>query len=84
MITFERFNNMPIDEKAWYIWNDATFLMARENDRYRFNLFFMNSYYVELVYSFSENDINRIRAFSSEVFLKDYLREIDINGLGEE
>ena len=78
MVSFEKFNKMPMDEKAWYIWNGATFIMAREDRKYRFNLFFLNDFYIELVYSFSENDICRIRAFFSDAFLKDYLGEISL------
>ena len=84
MVSFNRFNKMPIDEKAWYIWNGATFIMAREDKKYRFNLFHLNEFYIELVYSFSENDICRIRAFFSVTFLKDYLNEISLGTLLEQ
>ncbi len=81
MVSFEKFNKLPIDEKAWYIWNGATFIMAREDKKYRFNLFYMNDFFIELVYSFAENDICRIRAFFSEAFLREYLSEIQLGSL---
>lgn len=81
MVTIEKFNKLSLDEKAWYIWNGSTFLLAREEGRYRFNLFYMNNYYVELVYGMAENDIVKVRAFFSDAFLDDYFNEIDISRL---
>ncbi len=81
MVAFDKFNSMPVDEKAWYVWNNSVFLIAREDDHFRYNLFYLNNYYVEIIYSFRTGEIEKIRAFFSETLLQDYLSEINISSL---
>jgi hypothetical protein len=81
MVTIDTFNNLSMDEKAWQIWNNATFIHVHEDNTYRYNLFFINTYYVEIWYDIANNDIEKIRAFYTDAILNSYLESIDISHL---
>lgn len=81
MVSIDKFNKLSLDEKAWYIWNGATLLHVREDKTHRYNLFYMNNYYIELLYSIDDNEIDKIRAFFSDSFLTPYLQTINIEDL---
>lgn len=81
MVTIDKFNKLTLDEKAWHIWNGATFLHAREDKKFRYNLFYMNNYYIELLYNLDTNEIGKIRAFFSHSFVSPYLDTISIDDL---
>ncbi len=81
MVTINIFNDLTMDEKAWHIWNGAIFLHVYEDKTYRYNLFFMNTYYVEIWYDIANNDIAKIRAFYTDSILNSYLESIDIDFL---
>lgn len=81
MVAFEKFSKLSMEEKAWYLWNGGAFLMAYESEGFRFNLFRINNYYVELIYNLRTNDIEKIRAFFTDTLLIPYLQKIDISAL---
>ncbi len=83
MVAFEKFSKLSMEEKAWYLWNGGSFLMAYESESFRFNLFRINNYYVELIYNLKSNDIEKIRAFFTDALLVPYLQKIDISELVE-
>jgi hypothetical protein len=83
MVAFEKFSKLSMEEKAWYLWNGGSFLMAYESDQFRFNLFRINNYYVELIYNLQTNDIEKIRAFFTDTLLTPYLQRIDLSKLME-
>ena len=81
MVSIEKFNKLSLDEKAWHIWNGATFLHVREDKNFRYNLFYIGNYYVELVYDIGNNQIEKINAFFTAVFLAPYLDSIKLSDL---
>jgi hypothetical protein len=81
MVAFDKFSRLSQEEKAWHVWHSGLFLMAYERHSYRYNLFRLNNFYVELIYSLSTQEIEKIRAFFSEELLKPYLDRIDIDEL---
>lgn len=81
MVSIDKFNKLSLDEKAWYIWNGATFLHVREDDQFRYNLFYMNHYYIELLYNVDDNRIEKIRAFFTASYLSPYLKTINLKEL---
>ncbi|MFI5220337.1 MAG: hypothetical protein ACHQNT_12705 [Bacteroidia bacterium] len=81
MVSIDKFNNLSQDEKAWHIWNGATFLHVREDKNFRFNLFYIGNYYVELVYNISDNQIEKINAFFTTAFLTPYIDSIALSDL---
>ncbi|MCC6384056.1 MAG: hypothetical protein LC117_08925 [Bacteroidia bacterium] len=81
MVAFDKFGKLSLEEKAWYLWNGGSFLMANEDGQFRYNLFRINNFYVELIYNLETEEIDKIRAFFSESFLTPYLASIDIDEL---
>ena len=81
MVTIDKFNKLSLDEKAWHIWNCAAFLHVREDKNLRYNLFYLNNYYVELIYNSEDNEIEKIRAFFTPALLTPYLDAINISDL---
>jgi hypothetical protein len=78
-VTISEFNELSLDEKAWYLWHGATFLHVYENGGYRINLFHLNDYYIELWYHKAGNKVDTIRAFTSTELLEPFLKNIDIS-----
>lgn len=78
-VTISEFNELTLDEKAWYLWHGATFLHVYQNSKFRINLFYLNDYYIELWYHIDENKVENIRAFKSIELLEPFLQNIDID-----
>lgn len=75
----EQFNTLDFDSKAWHIWHKATFLMVRQNRKYRVNLYHLNGYYIQLWYHMRQNRIDKIAATPSNRVIDPYLRLIVID-----
>ena len=82
-IKIAEFNELTLDEKAWYLWHGATFLHVYESNTYRVNLFYLNDYYIELWYHMEGNKVDQIRAFKSLALLEPFLNNIQIDMLLE-
>ena len=80
-INITEFNELSLDEKAWYLWHGATFLNVYEKAVYRINLFHLNNYYIELWYHVEGNKVDNIRAFTSQDLLDPFLENIHIESL---
>jgi len=80
-VSITEFNELTLDEKAWYLWHGASFLHVYESSGFRINLFHLNNYYIELWYDIRQNSVGHIRAFTSIAFLEPFLDNIDINCL---
>jgi len=80
-VPISEFNELTLDEKAWYLWHGATFLHVYEKSRYRVNLFYLNDYYIELWYHMDGNKVDSIKAFKSLEFLEPFLENIQIDKL---
>jgi len=79
--TVEKFNTLNFDEQAWHVWHHATFLMVRQNSRYRVNLYHLNGFYIQLWYDVKRNRIERIAATESASVMNPYLKQIQLNDL---
>ncbi len=80
-VTIAEFNELNMDEKAWYLWHGASFLHVYQKDKYRINLFYLNDYYIELWYHIDGNKVENIRAFTSIELLEPFLNNISIDCL---
>ncbi len=80
-ISINEFNELNLDEKAWYLWHGATFLHVYEKSVHRVNLFHLNNYYIELWYHIEANKVDNIRAFTSIDFLDPFLENIRIESI---
>ena len=72
---------LDLDERMNYLWEFGNYLMTREENDCRVDLFKLNTYYVEVYYNMPDYSIEDIKSFKSEVFLTDYLELIDIDCL---
>lgn len=81
--TIDNFNQMNFDEKAWHVWHKATYLIVRQNEDYRVNLYYMNGYYIQLFYNIMQNKIERISATASHKVIDNFLEmiELDLDGI---
>ena len=80
-VTIAEFNELNVDEKAWYLWHGAAFLHVYQKEKYRINLFYLNDYYIELWYHIDGNKVENIRAFTSIELLEPFLNNISIDCL---
>ena len=80
-VPITEFNELTLDEKAWYLWHGATFLHVYEKSKYRVNLFHLNDYYIELWYHMEGNKVDSIKAFKSADLLEPFLQNIHIDNL---
>ena len=78
-LTAAEFNLLTNDEKSWYLWHGATFLMAYRTDAHRVNLFHLNDNYIELWYNTSNNRIDKIFAFRTIELLEPFLNYIELD-----
>lgn len=80
-ISITDFNELSVDEKAWYLWHGATFLHVYEKPSHRINLFYLNEFYIELWYNMEGNKVDNIRAFTSIDLLEPFLENIQIENI---
>ena len=80
-VSINEFNELTLDEKAWYLWHGATFLHVYEKSKHRVNLFHLNDYYIELWYHMERNKVDNIRAFTSQELLEPFLENIHIENV---
>ena len=77
----DKFNTLDFDEKAWHVWHHATFLIVRQNNKYRVNLYHLNGYYIQLWYHVKKNRIEKIAATPSHNVINPYLKLIQLEDI---
>ncbi|MEP7263440.1 MAG: hypothetical protein ABI772_03025 [Bacteroidota bacterium] len=77
----DKFNTLDFDEKAWHVWHHATFLIVRQNNKYRVNLYYLNGYYIQLWYNVKKNRIEKIAATPSSAVINPYLKLIHLEDI---
>lgn len=82
-MTLYQFKIMDEMEQLEAIWYQATELVKREDEEYRFTLYQIDSFYVEELWHKQKDIRFSFRSFSSanSVLLKPYLELIDISKL---
>jgi hypothetical protein len=75
-MTLYEFNAMNEDAQAEVLWERGVYLMARQQREYKFALYQLDAFYVEVWYHVDGNEITRLRSFSSTGPLEPYLEEI--------
>ncbi len=74
----DKFNTLDFDAKAWHVWHHATFLIVRQNNKYRVNLYHLSGYYIQLWYDVKKNRIEKIAATPSSAVFNPYLKLIHL------
>ncbi len=75
------FNLMSLHVQAATLWDNGTFLANRIDGNFRFNLYSLSDFYVEVEYLTNENEIIEFRSFKRGQRLEPYLDQIDVRWL---
>lgn len=78
-MTLYEFNAMNEDGQAKVLWDRGVYLMTLQEGGFKFALYQLDSFYVEVWYHINGNEIIRIRSFSSIGLLEPYLEEIKLS-----
>ena len=77
-MTLYEFNALNEDGQAEMLWERGVYLMVRQERGYKFALYQLDAFYVEVWYHVDGNEIMRLRSFSSIGPLEPYLAEIEL------
>jgi hypothetical protein len=81
MLTFYQFNLLPLDIKASYTFENGVYLDNREEDKFGFDLYSVDRFFVEVSYSKESNQVVQFKSFKSTAPLEPYLRQIKLVSL---
>jgi hypothetical protein len=77
-MTLYQFNALSESEQAATLWEIGIYLTEREDHIFKYALYQMGIFYVEVWYHKELNAIQRLRSFSSTIQLEPYLKRIDV------
>jgi hypothetical protein len=78
-MTLYQFNVLSESEQAATLWEIGIYLTDREDHIFKYALYQLEGFYVEVWYHKEFNAIQRLRSFSSVSQLEPYLKRIDIS-----
>jgi hypothetical protein len=64
---------LPEQKRYDFLWQHGIFLLSREDDKKKFNLYACGNFYVEVKYSVEKNCIEGMRVFKNVSQLDPYL-----------
>lgn len=79
-MTLDQYNTLSEEKRAFVLDKAGVFVAATFNKHYEFNLFMLNSFYVEVIYKI-DGTLCGSRAFTAISQLDRYLNTIDISPL---
>ena len=77
-MTFYQFNALDEMDQAEAIWEKSVFLKDRTEGEYKYILYQVDSFYVELHYNLEHNVLKRGRVFANPDHLQPYLEQMTI------
>jgi len=80
-MTLYEFKLLNEDEQASMLWDIGVFLIERQDQIFRYVLYQIDGFYVEVWYHKDLNAIQSLKSFSSTRQLEPYLSKIKINML---
>lgn len=80
-MTFQQFNKLSATEQEMAMWYIGVPIADRFDRIYRYLLFQLDAFYIEIAYAVNLNTITRLTAFDNTEMLEPYLEnmEIDLN-----
>ena len=81
LLGFYDYKILGLNEKADYLWENGEFIISSIGLKKRTNLYSLNDFLVEVVYSVHENQIIEISNFKSGHKMNKYLDEISVKDL---
>ena len=67
------FLNLPAEEQLNTVWEKATYLKSMEDSKFRFNLYALGNFYIEIKYDIKRNSILERVVFRQTELLDKYL-----------
>jgi hypothetical protein len=77
-MTLYQFNELDETEQIEAVWEYGVYLAGRQNREHKLILYQIDAFYAEIWYHAEDNDIRKLRAFSSTSQLEPYLKNMDI------
>ena len=74
-MTLYDFTAMNEEQQAEILWEHGVYLMVRQEHEHKFALYQLDAFYVEVWYHGDDNEIKKMRSFSSTDALAPYLEE---------
>ncbi|MBO9657911.1 MAG: hypothetical protein J7527_03720 [Chitinophagaceae bacterium] len=78
-MTFQQFNRLTPTEKEIAMWYIGVPVADRFDKIYRYLLFQLDAFYIEIAYAVNLNVITRLTAFDNTDLLEPYLENIQID-----
>ena len=75
----EIFNMQSKEETAVYTWEFGTFLASRMQGRYLVNLYYVDNFFVEVLYTPENKLVYGVKSFTSHRCFEPYLDDIKID-----
>lgn len=77
----EKFNNLSFDDKSKHVWQDATLLLTKTEDKIRTNIYHYDGFYIQLFYNTQRMFIEKIEATDSQEVIDGYLDQVELSSL---
>ncbi len=78
-ITIDEFHILSNEEKEAVIRKKAVFLDSRNNEGFRFELYQIDGFYIEMMFNLADDVFWGLRSFEEIDLLNQYLKKIKIN-----
>ena len=78
-VTFDEYKKLYPDEQEFLLWNRAVELLHKEEHSYKYILYQLDSFYIEVLYNISLDSIIDLIAFENVDRLDSYMEKVDIN-----
>lgn len=81
MKTLYEYNQLTLDEKAQYLWDNGEFILNRKTEEGAFNLYTLSDFFVEVFLDKKSGQVTKFQSFKSLRMLEPYLNSISIEKL---
>jgi hypothetical protein len=78
-MTLSQFYALNEGEQMENLWDHGVHITEKQDETFRYILYSLFSFFVELKYHMNDNNLVACRAFKSETQLEPYLPDIDIS-----
>ncbi|KAA5547957.1 hypothetical protein [Adhaeribacter rhizoryzae] len=76
MLDQYKFKTLPFYNQVSYIWAEGTYLASRQEEGHKINLYRVKDFFAEIWYHGLQENIFKIRTFTSKKCLEAYLNSV--------
>ncbi len=80
-MTSVEFMLLPAEEQVQHVWENGRYLLNKGGQKTTANLYAVDNFYVEILFSRKNSAIARIISFTATSKLDSYLNDISLEGL---